>query len=50
MHICLILGTLQIAFPNSDLTEADAALAAWLKDAKWRKQSDGSLRNKKKKS
>lgn len=49
MYICLVPGTLQIAFPDSDLTEADAALAGWLKDAKWRKQCDGSLGNRKKK-
>ncbi|XP_025266726.1 uncharacterized protein LOC112638743 isoform X3 [Camponotus floridanus] len=46
----LFQGTLQIAFSNSDLTEANAALAGWLKDAKWRKQCDGSLGNRKKKS
>jgi len=44
---CLVLGTLQIAFLNS---EVNAALAGWLKDAKWRKQCDGSLGNRKKKS
>jgi len=43
------VGTLLMAFPESDLTEADAALARWLKDAKWRKQSDGSLGNREKK-
>jgi len=37
------VGTLLMAFPESDLTEADVALAGWLKDAKWRKQSDGRL-------
>ncbi|GAB1865868.1 DUF4806 domain-containing protein [Camponotus japonicus] len=45
----LFQGTLQIAFSNSDLTEVNAALAEWLKDAKWRKQCDGSLGNRKKK-
>lgn len=50
MYMCLVLGTLQIAFPASDLTEADAALAGWLKDAKWRKQRDGSLGNRNKDS
>ncbi|XP_077257952.1 uncharacterized protein LOC143895047 isoform X1 [Temnothorax americanus] len=44
----LFQGTLQIAFPDSDLTEADTALAGWLKDAKWRKQLDGSLGNRNK--
>lgn len=48
--MCLVLGTLQTAFPNSDLIEANAALAGWLKDAKWRKQCDGSLGNRKRKS
>ncbi|CAL1685227.1 unnamed protein product [Lasius platythorax] len=46
----LFQGTLQTAFPNSDLIEANAALAGWLKDAKWRKQCDGSLGNRKRKS
>lgn len=45
----LVPGTLQITFPESDLTEANAALAGWLKDAKWRKQSDGSRGNREKK-
>ncbi|KAK3911870.1 Sulfite reductase [NADPH] hemoprotein beta-component [Frankliniella fusca] len=31
-------GTLQGAFPKSDLKVADDALYKWLKDAKWRKQ------------
>jgi len=43
------VGTLLLAFPESDLIEADATLAGWLKDAKWRKQSDGSLGNREKK-
>ncbi|XP_034245807.1 uncharacterized protein LOC117647931 [Thrips palmi] len=31
-------GTLQTAFPDSDLITAEQALKNWLKDAKWRKQ------------
>ncbi|XP_034247742.1 uncharacterized protein LOC117649260 [Thrips palmi] len=31
-------GALQTAFPSSDLSDAEEALAKWLKDAKWRKQ------------
>jgi len=36
-HI-LLLGTLQTAFPKSDLTVADNALYRWLKDASKRKK------------
>ncbi|XP_071636679.1 uncharacterized protein [Temnothorax longispinosus] len=46
----LFQGALKISFPNSDLVEADAALAGWLKNAKWRKQPDGSFGNRNKDS
>jgi len=47
MYIYFV-GTLLMTFPESDLIETDAALAG-LKDAKWCKQSDGSLGNREKK-
>ncbi|XP_034236303.1 uncharacterized protein LOC117642331 [Thrips palmi] len=35
-------GTLQTAFPDSDLSIADDSLQKWLKDAKWRKPTPAS--------
>ncbi|KAK3911605.1 Relaxin receptor 2 [Frankliniella fusca] len=38
-------GTLQSAFPKSDLSIAEDALYRWLKDAKWRKQMHSKVNN-----
>lgn len=46
----LISGALMQAFEGESLIAAEKVAGSWLANAKWRQQSDGSLRPKIKKS